>query len=77
MWSCGVEGDFSRRDCLWQFISVRGCSQPARYVAPVKMVAAAFAAITGPFDERAKHVDAEPADRALFCRRVQIQCRKT
>lgn len=38
----------------------------------MKVVAAALAAIAGLVDERADNVDTEPADRALFSRRIQI-----
>lgn len=43
----------------------------------VKVVVAAFAAITRLRDERANDVDAEPTDLTLFGRRVQIRCRET
>ena len=39
----------------------------------MKVVAAARAAVAGLVDERADNVDAEPAERALFSRRIQIR----
>ena len=39
----------------------------------MKVVAAALAAVAGLVDERADKVDTEPADGALFSRRVQIR----
>jgi hypothetical protein len=39
----------------------------------MKVVAAAFATVTGLVDERADNVDAEPADGALFSRRPQLR----
>lgn len=39
----------------------------------MKVVAAAFAAVAGLVDERADNVDAEPANGALFSRRLQIR----
>jgi hypothetical protein len=39
----------------------------------MKVVAAARAAVAGLVDERADNVDTEPADRALFSRRIQIR----
>ena len=39
----------------------------------MKVVAAALATVTGLVDERADDVDTEPADGALFWRRVQIR----
>ena len=39
----------------------------------MKVVAAALAAVTGLVDERADNVDTEPADGALFSRRIQVR----
>ena len=39
----------------------------------MKVVAAALAAVVGLVDERADNVDTEPAERALFSRRIQIR----
>ena len=39
----------------------------------MKVVAAALATVTGLVDERADNVNAEPAEGALFWRRVQIR----
>ena len=39
----------------------------------IKVVAAAPAAVAGLVDKRADNVDTEPADGALFLRRIQIR----
>ena len=63
-----VAGHLWRRSS-WQYVSRRPRDTPYQ----PKVVAVALTAVAGLVDERADKVDTEPADGALFSRRVQIR----
>ena len=63
-----VAGHLWRRSS-WHYVSRRRRDTPYQ----PKVVAVALTAVAGLVDERADKVDTEPADGALFSRRVQIR----